>query len=276
MACLRWYPVSATNSSRISPPPANDPQKRPGTDQRAADILKLERRHPRRDDTDRDYREPAADHAGHRGHGHCLRNGLSRDVGKRRAQRLPDGGIALLARGAREHQVGGVGAGDQQHEDHRSEQDVQRRADALVASDCRPPLGVEGIQRIRHQGIAVAQRSLLAQAAADRGELVAGLLERRVRPAPAESVHLVRTRYRRLGIPVRRHPRLRAGIGKTERCRHDAHHPVPAPVDVDLPVVRHRIDGSDLSPQVFPDHDRIGPVARGRMTPVDRRHAEHR
>ena len=254
----------------------DDDKERARADHRPADVLIIESRHPERHGPHRGHREAGAEHPGRRAQNQGLDDEVAPDPYRGCTERLPHRRLPRAVRGAHEHQVAGVGARDQKHEGHGAEEQGQRRADAPVAPDSRPHVRLERIQRFRDQGVLVAQRALLVQAAADGGQLGGDPLLRHVSSASGEGVQLLPARHRRLGIPIEWRPRLRVGPGKTERGRHDADHAVGAPVDAHRSVRRRPITGADLSPEVFPQHSRIGPVSGSQVSAVDRRDTQRR
>ena len=124
--------------------------------------------------------------------------------------------------GAGEHQVGDVGAGDEQHEADGAEQEQQRRARVahhlLVQreEDHRVRLWVR-VVGVREGLLPAGQQG--RHAVARRGERLAG-------GEPADDVRGSDRRGRRVGrVELQRHPHLDAGVGDVEAGRRDADHP---------------------------------------------------
>ena len=85
--------------------------------------------------------QPVREHRARRGAGHgqqhALRHQLPHDASARRADGQPHRDLALARGGAGEHQVGQVGAGDEQHQRGHAEQDPQRLL--VVAAEAGEP-----------------------------------------------------------------------------------------------------------------------------------------
>ena len=118
-----------------------------------------ERRHaPARDDG-------TAEAGGERQH-HALGEELADQAAASGADRRAHDDLAAARRGARQQQIGDVGAGDEQHEAHRAEQHEQRL----------PRRADDGLMERRdaHALVAVAARVLGGQPGGDAGHLRLG------------------------------------------------------------------------------------------------------
>ena len=114
---------------------------------------------------------------------HALGHDLSRHARSARAERGADGELARSRLAAHEQQVGEVGGGNQQHEDHRREQHEQRPAhvadDRLIVA-----------AHDRHGAAGAVGRRGLVEAREEGGQLARGVLDGGAGPEPPDEVHV--------------------------------------------------------------------------------------
>ena len=147
--------------------------------------------------------EQHAQRAGDHGEDQALDEELADDPGVRGAERSPDGDFLVACGQASEKERRDVGAGDQQHEADGAEQRVEGG----------PQIADQGAD-VRSGSVVLLASSLrgelLAGAAADRGELGRGLLQRDAGPQPGD-------RLRKAGARLNLHRRQAADFEDARR-----------------------------------------------------------
>ena len=170
---------------------------------------------------------------------HRLDQQLADEPAAARAEGAPERQFPTPRRPAREHQVGDIGAGDEQHDrDRRSKQDEReaRIADHLFAE--RHDLDSPVRARLR-----VAVREFATESFSDLIQIGLGPRQRGVGPQPDHHAEiLIAASVGAITRPVVRHPEIRGrleeadgGVGEAHARRHDAGDLRPYGADDDRP-----------------------------------------
>jgi hypothetical protein len=167
------------------------------------------------------------------------------------SQRRADGQLALPGRAAREEHARDIGAGDEEHHDHRAE---QRLEDRLDGSD----QVVE--ERRRPQGHALVLCKPRRDDAAFPFEIAIGLGEGCARLEPADGDRPMRVAFVEVLLRVREgHQRLRSVQERQpERRRHHADDRVHPPVERDALAEDVRVPAEVALPEAVRDDRRMG------------------
>ena len=196
-----------------------------------------------------------------------------REPPARRTERQTHGELPVARRRPCEKQIREVGAGDEQHEDDRTEQYERRRP--YVLEQCRGP-------RRRRQLPVLVLRELrllgLFHAASGRRQLRVGLRERRTGRKAREDVELPDVTWNSQRIAAPGNPEVRADQDQTGG--HHADDRRRASTDADRAVQDCGIAAEPALPEPMAD-DRRGRTVRAELLPREataerRRHADHR
>ena len=206
--------------------------------------------------------------AAHRRQDRALDERRANQTPAARPERAPDGELAPARREAGQHQVGQIGAGDEQHHAHDGQQDPHERADGTgqvgpeghdVGSPARHALGVRGLEP-----------------GGDRVELRVGPLGRDAGRQAADGAPLVGAAVRALarrGEPETR-PGLHVVIREAEARSHHPHDLVRLIVQSDTASEDALVAAEPRAPETPAEHDGAGgsrtPLL-GREEPSERR-----
>ena len=228
------------------------------------------RRSERQDRADRPARDEQAARAARQRQQQTLGQELARQPGPPRAERRPYRQFARTGRGAREQQVRDVRAGDEQHEGHRAEQQVQRRPGA--AGDLLPQ------RHDRRAFVCVAQRIGGREPRGDRPHLAPGLCQRDAWRQPGDHAVIVGRSRGRLGDRGGGEPDV-GPRREAEAGRHHAHDRIRLPEHRDRAAQSLAPAVEPAQPEVVGDDGGgrpLGPLLpRAEQPPEPRRDAEH-
>ena len=201
---------------------------------------------------------------------------LPDEAGRAGPERRAHGHLALPRFRAREEKIGHVGAGDEQQEADRAEEEPDRAADGT--DDLFPQREDDGVE-LHRLGIEPPARPRLR----DGVQVVARLRDRSARLEPARRVKSVISVVRARAVPpIRRPQRARRRIleiGRQHEVRgHDPDDLVRRAVDLDRAAEDRRVAGIPPLPEAVAEDRDLRPVRdvllRREDTSPDRRHAE--
>ena len=197
-------------------------------------------------------RQHHAQGAAGEGEQQALGQGLPHQAHAAGTQRGPDGVLPAASHPRGEHEVGQVGAADQEHQRHRREQQREERAvgaDQLVGhrpDQDAPPVGVDG--------------EALVECPRQRGELGGGAGDRGARRETGDDPEELQLTVRRASVPFQREGRGQLGralAGKDEAARQHTHHLVALLVEHD--VAAHDVGAGPEAPppEAVGDQDHV-------------------
>ena len=186
---------------------------------------------------------------------HALREHLPNDSASPSAERAADGNLALAPRAPRHDDIGNVGAGDEEHREHGTEQHGEHRpSTAGVVLLQRQDVGVAP-PIVRH-----AHRKRRTRPVGGSTHVTRRLRHRHAGPQSADhpQIALVPVLDTARRVDRRRQPQLRARRRQRKTTRHYTDHGARNAVDRDMAASDVRIGSERLPPQgIAQKHDPV-------------------